>query len=86
MRARKLSLQGFSKEVSNHLFRWTMFDGQVLHVDAVSDEIESAVEMLGSLTAGLATIVLKKNRTLVVLTENGILMTTASCFEKAVSP
>jgi hypothetical protein len=49
--AEELSLQGFSKEVSDHLVRGTMLDGKMFHVDAVGDEAESATEMLGLLAA-----------------------------------
>jgi hypothetical protein len=45
-------LQGFCKEsVANHLFRWTVFDGEFVAVDAIRDEIELTIEMFGSLAA-----------------------------------
>ena len=47
----ELSLEGFGKEVSDHLFRWTIFNGEILHIDAIGDKIEATFEMLGSLAA-----------------------------------
>jgi hypothetical protein len=47
----ELALQRFGKKVVNHFFRGTAFDRKFIHVDAVGDEIESAIEMLGSLAA-----------------------------------
>ena len=42
--------------------------------------------MFGSFTAGLATILFEENCTLVVLIQNGILMTITLCFEKVIGP
>ena len=48
----ELSLKGFGKEVSDHLFRWSILDGDILHtIDAVGDKIKLAVEMRDSLAA-----------------------------------
>ena len=79
-------MKGFGKEVSDHLFRWTILDGEILHIDAVGNEVKSTIEVLGSLAAGLATVLLEQDCTLVVLIKDCILMIIALCFKKVVSP
>ena len=79
-------MQRLGVKISNHLFGRTILDREFIRIDAVGDEIEAAVEMFGSLAAGLATILFEENSTLVVLVENSILMTIALCFEKIIGP
>ena len=52
-------MKGFGKEVSDHLFRWIILGGEILHIDAVSDRVKSAIELLGSVAARLASVLLK---------------------------
>ena len=47
----KLALQWFSEEITNHLLRGTVCNGEFIVVDAVGDKIESAVEMFGAFAA-----------------------------------
>ena len=79
-------MQRLGVKISDHLFGRTILDREFIGIDAVGDEIEAAVEMFGSLAAGLATILFEEDSTLVVLVENSILMTIALCFEKIVGP
>ena len=44
-------MKGFREEISDHLFCRTILDRKIVVVDAVGDEVESAIEMLGSLAA-----------------------------------
>jgi hypothetical protein len=50
----EFALQGFSKEVTDHFLSGTVFNRQFVLVDAVSDEVESTIEMFSSLAARLA--------------------------------
>jgi hypothetical protein len=52
----EFALQGFGKEITNHFFGGTVFNRQFVLVDAVSDEVESTIEMFSSLAARLAAI------------------------------
>ena len=49
----ELALKGFSEEISDHLFCGTILDRKIVVVDAVGDEVESAIEMLGSVVCRL---------------------------------
>jgi hypothetical protein len=42
----KFALWGFGEEITDHLFRGTMFNGEFVIADAVCDKIEPAIEML----------------------------------------
>ncbi len=76
----KLALQRLSEIVTDHLFRGTILNGEFIVVDSVSDEVESAVEVFGSLAAGLAAVLFQKNSALVILIKNGILMAISLSF------
>jgi hypothetical protein len=52
----EFALQGFSKEFTDHFLSGTVFNRQFVLVDAVSDEVESTIEMFSSLAARLAAI------------------------------
>ena len=47
----KFALQGFGEEISDHLFSRTIVDREFIGIDAVGDEVETTVEMFGSLAA-----------------------------------
>ena len=79
-------MQRLSVEITVHLFGRTVLDREFVGIDTVGDEVEATIEMFGSFTAGLATILFEENCTLVVLIQNGILMTITLCFEKIVGP
>ena len=79
-------MQRLGIEIPHHLCGRTILDREFIRIDMVRDEVEATVEMFGSLTAGLATILFEENSTLVVLVENSILMTIALCFEKIIGP
>jgi hypothetical protein len=55
----EFALQGLSKEVTDHFLSGTLFNRQFILVDAVSDEVESTIEMFSSLAARLAAILFK---------------------------
>ena len=47
----ELALEGFSEEIADHLFCGTILNREISNVDAVGDEIETAIEVLGALAA-----------------------------------
>ena len=49
--AEELALKGFGEEIADHLFRGTTLNREISNVNAVGDEIETAIEVLGALAA-----------------------------------
>ena len=79
-------MQRLGIEITSHLFGRTVLNREFMRIDMVGDEIEATIDMFGSFVAGLATILFEENSTLVVLINNGILMTISLCFEEIIGP
>ena len=54
---KKFALQRFGEEVTDHFSSRAAFDGEFLLPDTVSNEVETTVEMFGSLAAGQTAII-----------------------------
>ena len=68
----EFTLQRLGKKIANHFTCRAVLNREFLAVDAVGDEVVSAVEMLSEFAAGLAAILFKENSTLIVLLEYSI--------------
>jgi hypothetical protein len=79
-------LQRLGIKSPHHLFSRTILDREFIGIDTVGDEVEATIEMFGSFAAGLVTILFEENSTLVVLIQNGILMTISLYFEEIIGP
>ena len=82
----KLALQGFGEKVTNHLTSRTILNREFFVFDSIGDEIVPAVQMLGSFTAGLVSILFKENGTLVILIQDCIGGTITLGIKEIVSP
>ena len=76
------ALQRFREVVGEHVFRWTMDDGDVVPLRMIGDEEIADVDVAGTLaTRGLA-VLFHFNGTFVVLVEDGLSDRVTLCFHK----
>jgi hypothetical protein len=58
---KEFALQEFCKEIANHLFQGTILNGEFVVLYAIGDEIESTMNVFGSLAAQLLSILFEEH-------------------------
>ena len=83
---KKLSLQRLCKIISDHLFRWQIFNHDIALLHLVCNEELMNVNCSGPLARALLTVVFQKNSALVVLIKNVLLDLVALGLQKQFGP
>ena len=66
------ALQRFREVVGEHVFRWTMDDGDVVPLRMIGDEEISYIDVPRALTAGSFTVLFHFYGTFIILMEDGL--------------